>query len=426
MQQLSDSVKQLNETDVGLGLSLPERKILLFDLSVGGHHAAYIQHLICYLVEQNLPGRLDIVVVPKFFSQHQDVVELGQACDRINFVPITDTEVTWLGPWTTYVQRKSRALREWTLLNRYAIALGSTECVLLYFDTFQLSAVLKRKLPCPFSGIYFRPRFHYDEFPGCTLSWKDKVRHWQERFHISQALRHPQLKTLFCLDQFAVKYLKEFHSHAKIVYLPDPVQIYSKSESKVDELKANLGIEANRRVFFLFGVLDGRKGIHQLLDAISTLSPALCEKICLLLVGKIAESDSSTLQNRIREISQALPVQIIVQDKFISEQEVPLYFQSADVVLALYQRHVGMSGIVVQGAAVQKPLLSSDYGLMGETVRHWQLGLTVDSTIPTEIASCLTQFLTESPEISFDPSKAKYFAEQNSAENYASTIFKNM
>jgi glycosyltransferase involved in cell wall biosynthesis len=404
-----------------------QSRILLFDSSVGGHHAAYIRHLISYWCNQNVPGRLDIVVVPKFLEEHQDIVEFAQVNgkERVNFTAISDSEVAWLGSTSSYLQRKLFALREWTLLNRYATALQSTQCLLLYFDTFQLSTVFKRKLPCPFSGIYFRPRFHYGDFSQCPLSWKDKVRHWQERFHISLALGHPQLKTLFCLDQFAVEYLNQFHRQPKAVYLPDPVENNTNIQFSIGEFRKELGIESHRQIFLLFGVLDARKGIYQLLEAISTLSPDLGQKMCLLIVGKIADNDKLFIKKQIQDISEKLPVQIILKDKFVAEHEVPLYFKSADVVLATYQRHVGMSGILLQAAAVQKPVLSSNYGLMGQIVNHWQLGLTVDSTVPSEIAVGLTKFLVSpSPKAElFNPDKAKIFAESNGIEKFTSTIF---
>jgi glycosyltransferase involved in cell wall biosynthesis len=346
--------------------------------------------------------------------------------DRVKFVPITEAEVTWLGPWTTYFKRKYRAFKEWTLLNRYATALQSTECLIMYFDTFQLSSVLRRKLPCPFSGLYFRARFHYGEFQPNPLTWKDNVRHWQERFHISQVLRHPQLKTLFSLDGFAVKYLKQTRSHGNIVYLPDPIQIYSHEDSKVQALKTSLGIEPGRMAFLLFGVIDSRKGIHQVLEAIETLPKDLCKKLCLLLVGTLNPTEKPQIQAKIAKLTHLLPVQVVTHDQFVIDREIQPYFQIADVVLATYQRHVGTSSILIRAAAAQKPVLSTNYGLMGEWTRHNQLGLTVDSALPSEIAKGLSQFLSETSREFFDQNKAKAFAEANSATKYASTIFNSI
>jgi glycosyltransferase involved in cell wall biosynthesis len=98
----------------------------------------------------------------------------------------------------------------------------------------------------------------------------------------------------------------------------------------------------------------------------------------------------------------------------------------ADVILAPYQRHVGMSGILLLAAAAQKPVLSSNYGLMGEIVRRYELGLTVDSTEPKEIAKGLTRFLVEDSDKLCDRAKMKSFAEQNSAEEFARVIFEHL
>jgi glycosyltransferase involved in cell wall biosynthesis len=185
-----------------------------------------------------------------------------------------------------------------------------------------------------------------------------------------------------------------------------------------------LGIEANRQIFLLFGALNGRKGIYQLLEAIQLLPTSLCQKLCLLLVGE--SSITSQLKIQIDAVCQVRPVQIIGRYEFIPEQDVQVYFQLADVILAPYQRHVGMSGILLLAAAAQKPVLSSDYGLMGEMVRRYSLGLTVDSTNPSAIAKGLTQLLLEPPSSACDRDKMKSFAQQNSAERFARIIFEQL
>lgn len=405
-----------------------DRKLIVFELGYTGHYPAYIQHLAKYWCEQELPGRLDIVVSPKFVQHHADVVDIASSCKHrsLNFVAITPDEEASLIPRKSSIHRAFRSFQEWHLLRKYATSLEATQCLVLYFDSFQAAVASGAKLPCPFSGIYFRPTFHYSDFTDYVPSLQDRVQQWREKFIIlPRVLRHPQLQNLFCLDPFAIKHIAQFPSKARAIHLPDPVQMYDVPEQhQLEKFKENLGIQPSRKVFLLFGALyDGRKGINQLLEAISTLSPTLCQKLCLLLVGQMGGGNESLIQKRIAEISQFLPVQIIIRDEFVPEQEVQLYFQSADVILAPYQRHVGMSGILVQAAAAQKPILSSDYGLMGGITRHWELGLTVDSTIPSEIAKGLTRFLLESTEKLSARTKMKAFAEQNFAEHFAGVIF---
>lgn len=296
----------------------------------------------------------------------------------------------------------------------------------MYFDTFQIPIAVGGKFPCSFSAIYFRPTFYYDDFEHYKPTRKDRLHHSYEKLLLSLTLRHQQLQTLFCLDPFVLKHLDKFNTAVRTVYLPDPVQIYSNSVTAREKLQKSLGIDAKRKVFLLFGLLDGRKGVHQLLEAVSLLSPSVCQKLCLLLVGPIDSGIESSVRAWISNISQSLPVQIVTYNQFIAECEIQAYFQLADVILAPYQRHVGMSAILVRGAAAQKPVLSSDYGLMGEITRRYQLGLTVDSTVPAEIARGLTQFLLESPDKFGDRTQMKSFGEQNSASKFASVIFQNL
>jgi len=400
--------------------------LLVFELGYTGHYPSYIRHLAQYWCEKELPGKLDIIVSPKFLQYHADVVDIAASCiaRNLNFVPITPDEEASLIPRNSSIHRAFRSLQEWTLLCKYATLLNATQCLLLYFDSFQTALLLGTRLPCPFSGIYFRPTFHYSSFTHYLPSFKERLQHWREKFILPKILRHPQMQNLFCLDPFAVKHIEQFLSKAKIVHLPDPVQVDYVPVDQQEKFKERLGIEPSRKIFLLFGSLyDRRKGLEQLIEAISTIPPFLCQKLCLLLVGQLGVSETSLIKVRIAEISQSLPVQIIVCDEFVSDREVHLCFHSSDVILAPYQHHIGMSGILVQAAAAQKPILSSDYGLMGEITRRWQLGLTVDSTEPSEIAKGLIQFLLQSPQEFGNRARMKAFAEQNSVERFANTIF---
>lgn len=404
-------------------------KLMLFDLSVGGHHAAYIQHLIHYWNKHQLSGRLSIVVVPEFLKKHQDVVEMARSQDKqtITFIPIAEEEAASLGTRKSALKRKIRNLQEWKLFHKYAHLVKPDECLLMYFDTCQSSIrFFSHNLPCPVSGIYFRPRFHYSDFQPGAFSWKDKLWHWWERNFIFKVVQHPQFKTLFCLDDVAVKYFDRVNTQAQIIHLPDPVQVYSHGSSEVEQIKSSLGIEPGRRVFLLFGVLNGRKGLHKTLDAISLLSPELCRSFCLLLVGPTNPELKEMVKVQIENISKSRSAQIIERYEFILDRDIQSYFLVSDVVMAAYQSHIGTSSILVRAAAAGKPVLSTDYGLMGEWTRHHQLGIAVNSAEPNSIAQAMTQFLQESPQKFCDRAKMQKFAEENSAENYARVIFQHL
>ena len=404
-----------------------DSRLLIFELAYLGHYPSYIYSLARYWCHHKLPGHLDILVSPSFKKHHSDVMEIASAFGHKNlkFVVITEAEQATLTPRNSPLERARRSLQEWCLLQKYAKALHASHCILLYFDSFQTSVASGQKLSCPFSGIYFRPTFHYNTFPGHKPSPKERIQHWRERMILPRIMHHPKLANLFCLDPYAVPHINRFGGSGHVKYLPDPVEMTSIAEKAIAPFKQGLGIEPNRTVFLLFGALyDPRKGLTQVLDAIKRLPAQLSGQVCLLLVGTLG--DNALISDRINDLQSKSPAQIVLHNTFIPSEDIPLYFRSSDVILATYQCHVGMSGILVQAAAAQKPLLSSAYGLMGETTRNWQLGLTIDATSPKEIEVGMTHFLTETPEKVGDRTKMQAFAVQNSSDNFAHVIFQSV
>ncbi|MGB3757881.1 MAG: glycosyltransferase [Rivularia sp. (in: cyanobacteria)] len=400
-----------------------EPRIMLFDLATGGHHPSYIRYLVEYWRNENLAGNLFIVVSPEFLKKYVDVVSL--ACFSVNFVAISPEEAKKLEKIKRIIKRASF---EWKLFCKYARGLQINHAVLMYFDHFQLPLAFGANAPCSFSGIYFRPTFHYNDFPNYTPNWKDKIRQWRQKFILSRTLQNRQLKALFCLDSFAVEHIKQFSKQVKIIHLADPVQVYNNNEINDIKFKAisqkkSLNICPDRKVLLLFGKLNSRKGIYQTLEAIKLLPIETCKKICLLLVGEVSATEKLTIEACIQEILESSPVQIITNFEFITEEEVAVYFQMTDIVLAPYQRHVGMSGILLLAAAAQKPVLASDYGLMGQLVLSSQLGVTVDSTSASNIAKKLQELVTISPNKLCDITSINQFAKNHSSMNFSQVIF---
>jgi glycosyltransferase involved in cell wall biosynthesis len=402
------------------------QKLMLFDLSINGHHPIYIQHLIQWWGKHQLPIDLDIVVSPKFIQHHTDVIALATKYNHcsIQFIPILEQEENEfksrsLGP----VQRMQRSFQEWKLLCRYAANLKSDHCLILYFDPYQLPLILAERSPCPISGIYFRPTFHYQNFTQSRLTRRDRIQQVREKLLLRQVFCNPQLKTLFSLDPFAVKYLKKIQKQVQISSLPDPIVETFVSPMQVLQLRERLGIQENRKIALLFGALNGRKGIYEILDSLMDLPSQVHSSLCLVLAGQVNLKDLERLTAKIVEIHSICTVQIISQFEFLVESEVPIYFKMADIILAPYQHHVGMSGILLQAASAGKPVLSSNFGLMGEMVEKYCLGLAIDSSKTSEISAGLCKLLTDESVQQCDIEKMKFFAKENSADKFASIIF---
>ena len=410
-------------------------RILLFELDYRGHHAGYLQHLVTAWLGQDSPGQLDILVSSQFVEKHAQIVRLADQSENVRFLTLDPLEqqalVDSAALERSFRGRIRRAFQEWRLLQKYTRLLNSTHCFILYLDTLLLRFAFGGDLPCRFSGIYFRPVFHYSQFPNYRPTRQERLWQWRDRICLARLLRRPNLHRLFCLDPIAVEALNRFTPRtaqraaqrtAQVLYLPDPVRVTAQPEIDAVALRQSLGILPNRQVFLLFGALSERKGLYQLLEAIEQLPPALSEQLCFLLIGPISEAQ--LLHDWVARIRQAQPVQIICRHEFVSDQNIQPYFQLADVVLAPYQRHIGMSAILVRAAAAQTPVLAADFGLMGEITRRHRLGRTVDSTDPVQLAAAIREAVETGA--AADLAQMSQFAAQNSVEQFTQTIFQQI
>jgi glycosyltransferase involved in cell wall biosynthesis len=418
--------------------------VMIFDLEVHSFHPTYIQYIIRHWHFYDRVNSLTIVVSPEFLALHTDVVELVNRAGykNIQFMAIAPPVAAQIQASKPAGGSLLRAFQEWRILCEYAQKIQASHCLVLDFDRYQIPLLMGQisgqKPPCPISGIYLRPSFHYPHVLSGHWNWQERLQQWHERILLRKVLRHPQLHTLFNLDPWVGKYVDRFTAARKskaktgakpapkTVALANPVQITTVAPGQVRQLRQRLAIESGRQVFLLFGTLHDRKGIYQLLAAIALLPEELSQKICLVLAGQARLEDQVQLLCQIELLLNHSAAQIISHYEFIPEAEVSLYFQLADVILAPHQKPIGMSGLLSWAAAAQKPVLSSNYGLIGELVRRYRLGLTVDSSQPSAIADGLAQFLRSSPLSLGDPQQMQWFALQNSAENFARTLCQNI
>ena len=83
---------------------------------------------------------------------------------------------------------------------------------------------------------------------------------------------------------------------------------------------------------------------------------------------------------------------------------------------------MGMSSAIIRAALAEIPVLSSDYGLMGELVKRENLGITVDTTNPTSFSDGLAAVIGQPGAELFDASNASAFASSHSPAALAKTL----
>ena len=252
-----------------------------------------------------------------------------------------------------------------------------------------------------------------------ATSWKEKLNYWRKNITLKYFVKNKSLDSLFNLDPFATDYIKENWHTDKVQFLPDPVQVYPTTKTK-SEVKERLGIDESKIVFLIFGYLDSRKGIADVMETIGKISREKSKKGCLLIVGPWEENERKLFNVQLPKIKQITDFQIVAIDTFVKDEDIQQYFKVADYALALYHQHFGMSAIMARAAAAQKPLIASNFGLMGKIVVENELGIIIEEDLKEKM-----EMLLENEVSIGNKEKMMAFAELNQAENYARVILEH-
>ena len=394
--------------------------LMLFDLLSGGHHAQYIGQLAEHWAARNADGHLHIVAPEALAENSAPLGSILRTHPGIAFVPVQ--EPLHLAEGGAYSQLRN-VLRHGRLLRRYVEQIRPDHCLLMYFDQVQLPLTLGLRFDFPvrFSGIYFRPSFHYAAISGAAATLRDRAAGMRKRALLSAALRNPHLGHLFCLDPLAVPFVNGQRWKVRVAALPDGVESRAPTRSPLETRDA-WGIDTGKSVLLFFGSMAARKGIYQVIEALKLLPAEDQQQLALAVIGAAAAGEEARLEQALSALRKQSAVQVAADNRFVPDAEIPAAFAAADLVLLPYQRHVGSSGVLVRAAQARTPVLGSDYGLLGEQIRRHALGRAVKSGSPAALASALQDWVRDPLSWPFDTDSAGRFAAENTAEGFARTI----
>jgi glycosyltransferase involved in cell wall biosynthesis len=386
--------------------------LLVFEPNVGGHRGLYLDALLHYRADERIAVPLDLVLARSFEARHPDTWAHAQRAEGVTVHTVGDA------PPALSLAALDR--RGGDLLGEAIARLRPRHTLAMYFDHLQLSlgSRLRFGFPTRISGVYFRPSFHYGSLGGPAPTLRERATALRKRLVLRWARRNPHLDTIFCLDPFAVPHIARMAGSGRGVFLPDPVPVAraAHAPSPLDDAPAD------RRTLLLFGVLDERKGVTQVCEALRLLPAADQQRLTLALTGPLDDSLRPTVDRLQSETS----VHVLVDDRFVPDAEIQQMIERSDLVLLTYQGHIGSSNVLVRAAAAGVPVLSTDYGLVGAQVRRRSLGASIDAGSPAAIAKALERWLARPDSIPFDADSARTFHAENTARAYADTILSHL
>lgn len=259
-------------------------KRLIFDKTLDGHHLEYLHHI--YMGAINDRSNEYIICVPeKFFNIKNDLT--WPVSSNIRIIPISEKCLSNI--------RGGNLRRCWneSKLVYQLIKKSKSDEVLL----INLAAVVPFLLLfCPnkikISGIIYQI-YLYDK-----QSFAKKL---IDVFRYSLMSKIKSVKNIFILnDQFSTTKLNTIYSTTRFKFIADPIPIIEKE--KVINLRKELNILENTKVFLHFGAMSERKGTLILLDAIKLIPSDY--NACFIFAGVVAPEIRSLFYEKVKNLKE--------------------------------------------------------------------------------------------------------------------------
>ena len=348
--------------------------ILILEARLTGHHPVYLEKIAAGMM--NAGHRVTVVIAAQD-AEHPCLSSLRQRfSDSVSVYLIDDTRLS--GALSSRLGDPGREIamrRLYAETFRQVDMVHKVDHVLLPYLDYCLHAIALLGTPfgtTPWSGICMRPSFHYAHCD--VIAPKPKYAAIKEWLFF-RLLRARTLKKLLTIDEPLHDYVTQRHPalQSRISYLPDPAEL--RGTHTYESAREALGIMKGQNIVLVYGAIDARKGLEELLVILGKQD--MSDNTGLLLVGKQSDWAKSHLSNN---IGQQLRHQgrLYELNSFVNDDIQQMVFSASDLVWLGYKGHYAMSGVLVLSALARKPVISTSEGLIGWYTRKYNLGNNID------------------------------------------------
>lgn len=168
---------------------------------------------------------------------------------------------------------------------------------------------------------------------------------------------------VFALE--AAEALMSKFSYKRVVPLPDPVDL------SINELVLQHDGIAGKDEFLIYGYLDDRKSILEVVDALENFyEKKVGRNARVTLLGEQSSDVEKLLESKQAKIGS---VSIVASNHRFCVEELAESMAKANVVFAVYKDHVGSSGVVLESVLCNKNVIFVPVGVLKEFSK--QLGI---------------------------------------------------
>ena len=165
-------------------------------------------------------------------------------------------------------------------------------------------------------------------------------------------------------------------------------EIYKAKHTKA-EARATLNLP-DHPILLYFGLIRPYKGLDILIRALGSIKHDLDDYTALIL-GEAYE-DAQQYTDLIK--SEGIAPFTIFRNEFISDDELPLYFAASDVLVLPY-RTATQSGIVGIALQMDRPVIATAVGGLGEYIHEGETGYLVAPEDPEALGESILKFFNQ-------------------------------
>jgi len=337
-------------------------KIVLFDWVCGGHHELYLRRF-----AEALQAHADVVVAaPDAACEQLEDLSAPQ-------VPLGSPRPPISAKDSLDRRRRSVLEQEIRLLEQAARASSADLTLHLYADAALPHLVMRSSMIFPLSILLFRPRGHPDAF-GARFAPPSFLRTRVSEFLVARWRARKDAGAVLTLDEVAAQRWAARRG-APVNWIPEP---------PVAAIEHLAGSE--RRGCVVYGAIGARKGIDLIARALSLEA----KPVEITIAGETIDGFDPQLRAYVAEMRRG-GATVDVRAERHDELAGLRVLAGARCALLAYERHDGMSRVLLEACSVGTPVIVHDRGLLGYLVKRYQLGRAIDCRNPREFRKAIVE-----------------------------------
>ncbi len=225
-------------------------------------------------------------------------------------------------------------------------------------------------------------------------------------------------RKLVVLSSYSVDQIKQFHRlQERCIKIPGGIDMtrFSPAESR-NEIKQALGFSEYPFLLFCVRNLRNRMGLVQLIEAISIVKEKISGIHCIIAGrGPLKHDLEAMITNRNLQAFVTLAGEV-------SEEQLSLYYQAADLFVLPTQDLEGFGLVTVEALASGTPVVATPVGANVEVVGEFDKRLLTNGTQPEELAQGILSFHEQNLSKTFTAQVCREYAGQFSWEQVTKRV----